>query len=90
MSEKAKISIKQLEDGKESLKKAIESNDIEAIKKEKETVQAVVYEVSAELYKQNPEEANADAANATQTDEKADTKNNDDTVVDADFSEVKK
>jgi molecular chaperone DnaK len=55
---------KQLEEGKESLKKTIEAGDIEKINEEKERVQKVVYEVSAELYKQDPEAAQKAAQEA--------------------------
>lgn len=86
---------KQLEAGKDDLKKAIETNEIDKIVAETEKVQKVVYEVSAELYKQDPA-AGADAAGdatgeqpdaeATEASEKKD----DDNVVDADFTEVEK
>lgn len=82
---------KQLEAGKEDLKKAIESDNNETISAEIEKVQKVVYEVSAELYKQDPAAA-ADAAGAeaganTDAADSAD-KKADDNVVDADFTEV--
>ena len=90
----------KLESGKEELQKAIQDGDIEAIKAKKEEVQTVVYEVSAELYKENPEEAAANAEGATGdagADAKAEegstdksSEENDDNVVDAEFSEVKK
>ena len=86
----------KLESGKEELQKAIQDGDIEAIKAKKEEVQTVVYEVSAELYKQNPEEAAANAegatgdANAEEGSTEKSSENNDDNVVDAEFSEVKK
>ena len=85
----------KLEAGKEDLKKALESDDAEKIKEEKEKVQAVVYEVSAELYKENPEAAQAAEQQAGEqsegdtSSEKKD-KKDDDKVVDAEFSEVEK
>ena len=62
------------------------------IKAEKEKAQAVVYEVSAELYKQNPEAAQEAAGQAEgqaqgETTEKSDNK---DDVVDAEYTEVEK
>tara|TARA_B100001989_G_C24494399_1_gene441400 strand:- start:216 stop:1244 length:1029 start_codon:yes stop_codon:yes gene_type:complete len=87
---------KKCEEANEALKKVIAEGDIEAIKAEKEKAQAVVYEVSAELYKQDPQ-AGADAAGAAgaagaQPEENAtgEKDNKDDNVVDAEFSEVKK
>ena len=82
---------KQLEAGKEDLKKAIESDNNETISAEIEKVQKAVYEVSAELYKQDPAAA-ADAAGAeaganTDATDSAE-KKADDNVVDADFTEV--
>ena len=67
-----------LEGGIKTLKEAIESNDVEKIKEETEKLQAVVYEVSAELYK-TEEGAEGDASEEKK----------DDTVVDADFEDVK-
>ncbi|RAP26934.1 molecular chaperone DnaK [Candidatus Marinamargulisbacteria bacterium SCGC AG-333-B06] len=89
----------KLEAGKEALQKAIQDGDIDAIKAKKEEVQTVVYDVSAELYKQNPEEAAANAEGATEAADAKDAEGstetsseekNDDNVVDAEFSEVKK
>ncbi len=76
----------KLESGKEELAKVIQEGDIEKIKAEKEKVQAVVYEVSAELYKQNPEEAAAQQQ--AQPEEASDASKDDENVVDAEFSEV--
>ncbi len=76
----------KLESGKEELAKVIQEGDIEKIKAEKEKVQAVVYEVSAELYKQNPGEAAAQQQ--AQADEASDASKDDENVVDAEFSEV--
>ena len=85
---------KKLEAGKEDLKKAIESNDVEKIKSEKDTVQKVVYEVSAELYKADPEAAQQAAQDAGQPgaeqEKKEENNKDDENVVDAEFSEVKK
>ena len=76
---------KELTDGIESLKKAIEDDDAEKMKSESETLQKVVYEVSAELYKQSP-----DAQQETESSgEDNDSNKKDDTVVDAEFEEVK-
>ena len=83
---------KQLEAGKEDLKKAIETDDIEKIVAETEKVQKVVYEVSAELYKQDPQ-AGAEAAGASPEGEQASgedpsSDNKDENIVDAEFEEV--
>ena len=76
---------KELTDGIEALKKAIEDDDAEKMKSESETLQKVVYEVSAELYKQSP-----DAQQETESSgEDNDSNKKDDTVVDAEFEEVK-
>jgi molecular chaperone DnaK len=76
---------KELTDGIEALKKAIEDDDAEKMKSESETLQKVVYEVSAELYKQNPEEQQDTESSG----EDKDSNKKDDTVVDAEFEEVK-
>lgn len=83
---------KQLEAGKEDLKKAIETDDIEKIVAETEKVQKVVYEVSAELYKQDPQ-AGAEAGGASPEGEQASgeepsSDNKDENIVDAEFEEV--
>tara|TARA_B100000586_G_scaffold261106_1_gene228057 strand:- start:709 stop:2667 length:1959 start_codon:yes stop_codon:yes gene_type:complete len=76
---------KELTDGIEALKKAIEDDDAEKMKSESEALQKVVYEVSAELYKQSP-----DAQQETESSgEDNDSNKKDDTVVDAEFEEVK-
>ena len=73
------------------LKKAIETNEIDKIVAETEKVQKIVYEVSAELYKQDPA-AGADTAGAQPEGEATESaeKKDDDNVVDADFTEVEK
>jgi len=76
---------KELTDGIEALKKAIEDDDAEKMKSESETLQKVVYEVSAELYKQNPEEQQDTESSG----EDKDSNKKDDTVVDAEFEEIK-
>ena len=94
---------KKCEEANESLKKAVQEGNIETIKSEKEKAQAVVYEVSAELYKQDPAAAAADAAGAAGAggaegaagaqpggEEASSDQSKDDNVVDAEFSEVKK
>ncbi|RAP29045.1 molecular chaperone DnaK [Candidatus Marinamargulisbacteria bacterium SCGC AG-343-D04] len=81
---------KKLEAGKEDLKKVLESDDLEKIKEEKEKVQAVVYEVSAELYKENPEAAAGEESPQGDATEDKKKDKDDENVVDAEFSEVKK
>jgi molecular chaperone DnaK len=85
----------QLEKGVEELKKVIEdATDKDALKAEVEKLQKVVYEVSAELYKQDPANAEGAApqegeAQEGSTEGSTESSEGDD-VVDADFSEVKK
>jgi len=73
----------QLKDGVEALKKAIESNESEDIKAKKDDLQKVVHEVSAELYKQQPEGAQPEGDSTASPEGKED-----DTVVDAEYTEV--
>jgi len=75
---------KKLEDGVAELKTVLEDAEVdtEKLKAETEKLQAVVHEVSAELYKENPEAASGDAA-------EGDAKADDDTVVDAEYTETK-
>lgn len=72
---------------KDKLKKALEGNDIEAIKTAKNELQEVVQQLSVKLYQQAAQEAQATqgAGQGTQGTEKK----NDDNVVDAEFKEVK-
>jgi molecular chaperone DnaK len=80
----------KLEKGSEVLKKAIASDDLEAIKKEKEEFQKLVFESSAELYQQaegapgEQPEAGGEAG-----DQASDESNKDENVVDAEYTEVK-
>ncbi len=80
---------KVLNEGIEKLKKVIADDDAEQMKSETEALQKVVYEVTAELYKQDPaaaqQEGNDAGSEGSQTSKDA----KDDTVVDADFEEVK-
>lgn len=62
----------------ETLKKTLESDDVEAIKKDTEELTKPLYELSAALYKQNEEQANP--AGATDS---AEAKKSDDNIVDA-------
>ncbi|WP_054950045.1 molecular chaperone DnaK [Numidum massiliense] len=77
---------KKAEDAKEQLKKALEGDDSEAIKKAKDELQEVVQQLSVKLYEQAAQQAQASQGNEEQgaTGGKAD-----DNVVDADFEEVK-
>ncbi|RAP33035.1 molecular chaperone DnaK [Candidatus Marinamargulisbacteria bacterium SCGC AG-410-N11] len=84
----------KLEDGVANLKKTIESDDLEKIKSETEELQKVVYEVSAELYKQDPQAAQDAAQQASgdaeaQAQESSSENKDDDNVVDAEYTEVK-
>jgi molecular chaperone DnaK len=76
--------VKKAEEAKESLKKALEGNDIEAIKKEKDALSEIVQQLSVKLYEQAAQQAQAQQGNA----EGQQTGKNDDNVVDADYEEV--
>ncbi len=73
-----------------TMKEALSSDDIEKINAEKTALQTAVYEASAELYKQEPA-AGAQGADASQAapDAESTPRAQDDTVVDADYTEVK-
>ncbi|KZE68432.1 molecular chaperone DnaK [Fictibacillus phosphorivorans] len=76
--------VKKAEEAKESLKKALEGNDIEAIKKEKDALSEIVQQLSVKLYEQAAQQAQAQQGDATgQSSSK-----NDDNIVDADYEEV--
>ncbi|MBD7964444.1 molecular chaperone DnaK [Fictibacillus norfolkensis] len=75
--------VKKAEEAKESLKKALEGDDIEAIKKEKETLSEIVQQLSVKLYEQA-----AQQAQAQQGDAEGQSTKNDDNIVDADYEEV--
>ena len=62
----------------ETLKKTLESDDVEAIKKDTEELTKPLYELSAALYKQNEEQAGPTDATSS-----ADDKKSDDNIVDA-------
>ncbi|RZT22297.1 MULTISPECIES: molecular chaperone DnaK [Fictibacillus] len=72
--------VKKAEEAKESLKKALEGNDIEEIKKEKEALSEIVQQLSVKLYEQAAQQAQAQQGDA---EGKAD-----DNIVDADYEEV--
>ncbi|MDA1353637.1 MAG: molecular chaperone DnaK [bacterium] len=74
----------KLKEGAESLKKTIEGGDLDAIKAEKETFQAVVLEVGGSMYQAEQAAAGQEAEAGNSEEEKP----KDDTVVDADFTEV--
>lgn len=76
----------KLKSGIESLKKAIETNNPETIKAETEKFQKEVYEASAELYKAGEATGGSTEPQAEQQEQKA----HDDTVVDANYTEVDK
>ena len=63
-----------------TLKAALEKNDIEAIKKEKDALQETLYKLAAKVYE------NTNASNNTTTEEKTEDKK-DDSVKDAEFEE---
>ncbi|MFC4618044.1 molecular chaperone DnaK [Camelliibacillus cellulosilyticus] len=76
---------KKAEEAKDNLKKAIESNDIDAIKTAKDALQEVVQQLSVKLYEQVQKEAQE--AGQSQGDNKSSDKK-DDHVVDAEYEEV--
>ncbi len=72
-------------EAKDALKAAIEKNDLEEIRTKKDALQEIVQNLSVKLY----EEAAKQAQDAQGTDGAAESKGNDDNVVDAEFEEVK-
>ncbi len=77
---------KKAEDAKDRLKKALEGDDDEAIKKAKDELQQIVQQLSVKLYEQAAQQAQAaQQGSANQGDEKKE----EDNVVDADYEEVK-
>ena len=76
--------VKKAEEAKESLKKALEGDDIEAIKKEKDALSEIVQQLSVKLYEQAAQQAQAEQGNA----EGQSSSKNDDNIVDADYEEV--
>ncbi|MBY6035429.1 molecular chaperone DnaK [Fictibacillus nanhaiensis] len=75
--------VKKAEEAKESLKKALEGDDLEAIKKEKDALSEIVQQLSVKLYEQA-----AQQAQAAQGDSEGQTSKNDENIVDADYEEV--
>lgn len=71
--------VKSVEDAKEALKAAIEANNLEEMKEKKDALEQVVQQMTMKMYEQAQAEANAQGDNAAAAD---------DSVVDADFSEV--
>ncbi|WP_018130363.1 molecular chaperone DnaK [Effusibacillus pohliae] len=76
-----KADIDKANEAKEKLKEALKGTDIEAIKKASEELSQVVQQLSVKLYQQ--------AAQAQQTSADASSGKKDDTVVDAEYTEVK-
>ena len=78
----------------DKMKKALEKEDPQAIKDEKEAVQKVVYEITTKMYQENPEAAQQAAQEAAgeqagSTEEAASSdQSSDENVVDAEFTEV--
>lgn len=92
----AKISAetkKKVEDGLENLKKVVQSNNTEEIKKETEKFQQELYAMSSELYKQEAPQGGDPAQQQQQQQSAADDagagKKDDGPVVDANYTEVK-
>jgi molecular chaperone DnaK len=78
--------IDKANEAKDKVKTALEGTDIEAIKTAKDELQEIVQQLSMKLYEQAAQEAQA-AGGAEGTE--ADGKNADDTVVDAEYEDVK-
>ncbi|PHS35168.1 MAG: molecular chaperone DnaK [Alkaliphilus sp.] len=76
--------IKKVQEEVEKLKKAIETDELEAMKKGVEDLTNAFHAISEQLYKQ----AAAEEAN-TKSEEEETNKSDDDNIVDADFEEVK-
>lgn len=76
---------KKAEDAKDRLKKALEGDDDEAIKKAKDELQQIVQQLSVKLYEQAAQQAQAAQQGSANQGEKKE----DDNVVDADYEEVK-
>ncbi|RAP34848.1 molecular chaperone DnaK [Candidatus Marinamargulisbacteria bacterium SCGC AG-439-L15] len=76
----------KIEEGVKTLKASLEGEDIEALKKDTEALQTVVHEATTEMYKAAAPEGGAPGAEGEASD--ADSKS-DDTVVDAEYEEVK-
>ncbi|MBO8156029.1 MAG: molecular chaperone DnaK [Bacillaceae bacterium] len=74
---------KKAEDAKEELKKALENDDIEEIKKKKEALEQHVQNLSVKLYEQAQQQAQQ------QQQEQGGNNEKDDNVVDAEYEEVK-
>ncbi|OEH86141.1 molecular chaperone DnaK [Desulfuribacillus stibiiarsenatis] len=77
-------SIDKANAAKDELKKALEGNDFEVIKKAKEDLEKIVQELSMKLYEQA-----AKAAQEQQGGDQASQASQDDNVVDADYEEIK-
>ncbi|MGV3487135.1 MAG: molecular chaperone DnaK [Tuberibacillus sp.] len=73
---------KKAEEAKDELKKALEANDIEAIRKAKDSLQEIVQNLSVKLYQQMAQEQQAGQSGGAET-------KKDDNVVDAEYEEVK-
>lgn len=79
--------IKKVQDAINTLKETMKGDDVDKIKADTEALQKPLYELSAELYKQNQQNGQNGAAAGADTDAGAgassDSKKNDDDVVDA-------
>jgi molecular chaperone DnaK len=72
-------------EAKDKVKKALEENDVEAIRSSKDELQQIVQELTTKLYEQAAQQAQEAQANQ---DGGAEQKKNDDNVVDAEYEEV--
>ncbi|NOR85129.1 molecular chaperone DnaK [archaeon] len=76
---------KQIETGVEELKKLLEKDDTEAIKKKTEEINTILQEIAAKMYQEAAAKAQAEQSKDKDTENKDDKKEN---VVDADFKEA--
>ncbi|HSH25853.1 MAG TPA: molecular chaperone DnaK, partial [Massilibacterium sp.] len=77
--------VDQANEAKDAVKKALEENDVEKIRAEKDKLQEIVQQLSTKLYEEAAKQAQAaQGAEGAQDAQTA----NDDTVVDAEFEEV--
>ncbi|WP_418378409.1 molecular chaperone DnaK [Acidaminococcus sp.] len=75
--------IKKVQDAINTLKETMKGDDVDKIKADTEALQKPLYELSAELYKQNQQNGQNGAAAGADAGASSDSKKNDDDVVDA-------
>ena len=78
--------LSKAEAARDELQKAVEANDLEAMKEKRDALSEVVQNLSVKLYEQAAQQAQQAQANQEQDNQESDS--SDDNVVDADFEEV--